>query len=99
MQLFDSKYLSAICGAGVVQSRHMKNFVVLFTLAELQTMTTIADNELFRMKYINIRLPGFVQNPDLMRLAQSAVRVLGEALKEAKGFNKLTGGFSLARNL
>jgi hypothetical protein len=64
----------------------MKKIAVRLTLEELQTLVTMADNQLFRIRFIDSKLPGHVGSPEALRQAQAAVQVLQNALKEAKGF-------------
>lgn len=64
----------------------MKKLTVQLTIEELQTLVTLADNQLFRIEYLDSKLPGNVGNPETLRIAQAAVRVLQDALKRAKGF-------------
>ncbi|MFN7998329.1 MAG: hypothetical protein U0Q18_32205 [Bryobacteraceae bacterium] len=64
----------------------MKKIALELTIEELQALTTMADNQLFRIKYIDSKLPGNIDNPQATRTAQAAVQILQEALKKAKGF-------------
>jgi hypothetical protein len=64
----------------------MERITVELTLEELQTLVTMADNQLFRIKYIDSKIPGNITNPQDLRTAQAAVRVLQDALKKEKGF-------------
>ena len=64
----------------------MKKLSVQFTLEELQELLELVDNQLFRMKYIDSKIPGHKTNPDKLRAATSAVQALREAFKTAKGF-------------
>ena len=72
--------------SGVVQWVSMRKISVELTLEELQTLVTMADNQLFRIKYIDSRIPGNIGNPEALRMAQAAVQVLQDALKKGKGF-------------
>ena len=64
----------------------MKKIAVHLTLDELETILAMADNQLFRIKYIDSKMPGHRSHPEELRAAQSAVQVLQDAFKEAKGF-------------
>ena len=64
----------------------MKKIRVELTLEELETLVTMADNQLFRIKYIDSKIPGNIRNPQALRTAQAAVQVLQDALKKEKGF-------------
>jgi hypothetical protein len=62
----------------------MKKISVSLSLEELQALVTLADNQLFRVKYIDPKMPGYIVQPKELEVAISAVQVLGEALKAAK---------------
>ncbi len=62
----------------------MKKISVSLSLEELQALVTLADNQLFRVKYIDPKMPGYIVQPKELEVANSAVQVLGEALKAAK---------------
>lgn len=57
-------------------------------MEELQALLTLADNQFFRIKYIDPKIPGHKERPDELRAAQSAVQVLQNALKTEKGFKQ-----------
>lgn len=46
----------------------------------------MVENQLFRMKFIDSKLPGHRTDPDKVRVSASAVSILQEAYKKAKGF-------------
>lgn len=46
----------------------------------------MVENQLFRMKFIDSKLPGHRMDPDKIRVSASAVGILQEAYKKAKGF-------------
>jgi len=62
----------------------MKKISVSLSLEELQALVTLADNQLFRVKYIDPKMPGYIVQPKELEVANSAVQALGEALKAAK---------------
>jgi hypothetical protein len=62
----------------------MKKISISLTLEELQALTTLADNQLFRVKYIDPKMPGYNIRPKELEVASSAVQTLTEALKAAK---------------
>ena len=64
----------------------MAKMSIELTMEELQALVTLADNQLFRVKYIDPKLPGHKARPDELLAAQSAVQVLQNALKAKKGF-------------
>ena len=53
---------------------------------ELQALTTLAENQFFRMKYIDPKMPGYSITPETFRAAQSATALLSEAVKKDRGF-------------
>ena len=63
----------------------MKKISVQFTAEELRALVKLADNQFFRLKYIDPKMPGYKANPQELRTAQSAVQVLQEALKKESG--------------
>jgi len=74
----------------------MKKIAVQFTVEELQALLTLADNQLFRMKFIDPKIPGYRSRPDELRAAQSAVQTLQECLNKEKGrVPKPQGGAAL----
>jgi hypothetical protein len=64
----------------------MKKLSVQFTLEELQELLELVDNQLFRMKYIDSKIPGHRPNPEKLRHASDAVQALRDTFKTAKGF-------------
>jgi len=71
---------------------HLKKISVELTLEELQAILTLADNQLFRVKYIDPKMPGYVSRPDELRAANSAVQILQDAVKTAKGIKAKNSG-------
>ena len=70
----------------VVKSSVTKKIKIELSAAELQSLTTLAENQFFRMRYIDPKMPGYSIAPEVFRAAQSAVALLSEALKKEKGF-------------
>jgi hypothetical protein len=64
----------------------MQQFSVKLTSDEIQALLELVDNQLFRMKYIDPKIPGHKDNPEKLRLAAAAVAALRETLSKAKGF-------------
>ena len=64
----------------------MKKLSVQFTLEELQALLELVDNQLFRMKYIDSKVPGYKSDPEKLKSATSAVQALKDTFKTAKGF-------------
>ncbi|HEY1242927.1 MAG TPA: hypothetical protein VGF16_20335 [Bryobacteraceae bacterium] len=62
----------------------MKKISVSLSIEELQALVTLADNQLFRVKYIDPKMPGYIVQPKELEVATSAVQILGDALKAAK---------------
>jgi len=71
---------------------HLKKISVELTLEELQAILTLADNQLFRVKYIDPKMPGYVSRPEELRAANSAVQILQDAVKTAKGIKAKNSG-------
>jgi hypothetical protein len=63
----------------------MKKIAVQLTADELRALVTLSENQFFRLKYIDPKLPGYKVQPEALRVAQSAVQVLQDALKKDKG--------------
>ena len=53
---------------------------------ELKALTTLAENQFFRMKYIDPKMPGYNIEPETFRASQSAVALLSDTLKKERGF-------------
>jgi hypothetical protein len=65
----------------------MKKISVQFTLEELQAAVTLASDQMFRVKYIDPKMPGYVSNPERLTACKAALQALQDALEEAKGLN------------
>jgi hypothetical protein len=63
-----------------------KKINVQFTAEELKALTTMSENQFFRMRFLDPKMPGYKHNPEFFQAAQSAVGSLHEALKKDKGF-------------
>jgi len=64
----------------------MPQIPVKLSLEELQALLEMVENQLFRIKFIDSKIPGHKANPEKQRAASSAVSTLQEAFKKAKGF-------------
>ena len=64
----------------------MKKIAIHLNIQELKTILMLADNQLFRMKFIDPKLPGHFNNGEQLRSAQAVVGILKDACKEASGF-------------
>ena len=53
---------------------------------ELKALTTLVENQFFRMRYIDPKMPGYTIEPEVFRASQSAVALLSEAMKKERGF-------------
>jgi hypothetical protein len=53
---------------------------------ELKALTTLAENQFFRMRFIDPRIPGYKIAPEVFRASQSATALLSEAMKKERGF-------------
>ncbi len=56
---------------------------------ELKALATLAENEFFRMRFIDPRLPGYTIDPEIYRASQSATALLSDAMKKERGFPAL----------
>ena len=70
----------------MVQSTVTKKIKVDLNPQELKVLTTLAENQFFRMRFIDPRLPGYTIEPEVFRASQSAVALLSEAMKRERGF-------------
>jgi len=61
-----------------------KKISVSLSLEQLQAVLTLAENQLFRVKHIDPKMPGYIVRPEELEVATSAMGILGEALKTAK---------------
>ena len=63
----------------------MGNIPVEFSLEQLQAIVILANNQLFRVKYIDPKMPGHVNRPEQLEIFKQAVGVVEAALNKAKG--------------
>jgi hypothetical protein len=64
----------------------MKKISIELGVDELQELLELVENQLFRMKFIDPKIPGPKVKPEKIEAANSAVKVLKDAFKAAKGF-------------
>jgi hypothetical protein len=64
----------------------MQQIPVKLSLDEIQALLEMVENQLFRMKFIDTKLPGHRLNPEKVKHSSSAVSTLQDALKRAKGY-------------
>lgn len=62
----------------------MKKISVHLTPEELGLIVKLADNQLFRMKFIDTRFPGHYDNVEELKAAQAAVAILRDCVAETK---------------
>lgn len=68
----------------------MKKISVELTLPELQAIVKLADNQMFRVKYIDPKMPGYVSQPEQLEVSKAALQILQDALNTAKGVKART---------
>lgn len=68
----------------------MKLINVALTPEQLDALVALADNQFFRMKYIDPKMPGHKSSPENMENARAAIQVLQEAQKKVKSFGPNT---------
>ena len=62
----------------------MKKISVALTLDEAQALLKLAENQLFRVKHIDPKIPGYIVAREELVIADSAVQVLSDAVKSVK---------------
>ena len=65
----------------------MKHLNLKLTVDEVKALLQISRNQIFRMKFLDPKMPGYKAHPGELEAAESAVKVLEAALKE----DRLTG--------
>jgi len=63
----------------------MEDVAIKMSAEELRALLEMVDNQLFRMKYIDSKIPGHRNKPEELKLATAAVGILREAFKRARG--------------
>ena len=63
----------------------MQQISLRMSVDEVQALLELVDNQLFRMKFIDPKIPGHKHNPERLRLATTAVNRLKESFRSAKG--------------
>jgi hypothetical protein len=66
----------------------MPRLSVSLSLEEAQALLELVENQLFRMKFIDTKMPGYKADPEKLRVSTSAVAAVREVVKEAKGFKE-----------
>ena len=77
----------------------MKKITVQLTVEELQALVTLTENQFFRMKFLDPKMPGYKARPDELKAAQSAVAVIRKALDKEKGYKGTEHGYLKAHQL
>jgi len=67
----------------------MQQLSVKMSVPELKSLLELVDNQLFRMKFIDSRIPGHIANPQQLALATSAVDTLKKKNNKAKEINAI----------
>ncbi len=71
-------------------NQNVKKIRVDLTVEELQALVTLTENQFFRIKFLDPKMPGYKARPEELKAAQSAVAVIHKALNEEKGFTGKT---------
>ena len=77
----------------------MKTITVQLTVEELQALVTLTENQFFRIKFLDPKMPGYKARPDELKAAQSAVAVIRKVLDKEKGYKGTEQGFLKAHQL
>ena len=60
----------------------MESINVSLTVEQVKALLQISQNQLFRMKFLDPKMPGYKARPGEVEAAESAVQALTDALKE-----------------
>ena len=63
----------------------MPRLSVSLSLEEAQALLELVDNQLFRMKFIDSRMPGYKADPEKLRVSTSAIAAVRGVVDKAKG--------------
>ena len=63
----------------------MQQIPLELSLDEIRALLEMAENQLFRMRFIDSKIPGHKANPEKQRVAVSAVNSMQEAFNRAQG--------------
>jgi hypothetical protein len=64
----------------------MQQIPIKLSVEEIQALLEMVENQLFRMKFIDTKMPGHKANPESLRHSSSAVSTLQEGLRKARGY-------------
>ena len=70
--------------------KQVKKIKVELTVEELQALVTLTENQFFRIKFLDPKMPGYKARPEELKAAQSAVATIRRALDNEKGFTGKT---------
>jgi len=68
---------------------NMPQLSVKLSVQELKALLELVDNQLFRMKFIDSRIPGHIANPQQVALATAAIGTLKKTYNKAMGITAL----------
>lgn len=64
---------------------NMQQLSVKVSVQELKALLELVDNQLFRMKFIDSRIPGHIAKPEELALATTAIDTLRKIYNKAMG--------------
>jgi hypothetical protein len=59
----------------------MKSIKLNLTVDQIKAVLQTSQNQLFHVKYLDPRIPGYIAQPGELKAAESAIRVLEDAIK------------------
>ncbi len=71
----------------------MPDIKLTLSIEQVKALLQISQNQLFRLKFLDTKMPGYKPRPGELESAESAVKVLEAALKASKAND---GGWSAA---
>jgi tRNA U34 5-carboxymethylaminomethyl modifying GTPase MnmE/TrmE len=75
----------------------MGKIAISFTVEELQALLTLADNQFFRMKYIDPKIPGHKERPEELRAAQRALEEITGVFTADDLLGRIFGSFCIGK--
>jgi hypothetical protein len=63
----------------------MQQLSVKMSVPELKALLELVDNQLFRMKFIDSRIPGHIAKPEELALATATIDTLRKTYNKAMG--------------
>src|SRR5580698_288745 len=69
----------------------LEHVAIKMSAEELRALLEMVDNQLFRMKYIDSKIPGHQKKPEELKLAATAVGILRDAFNRARGIKTRPG--------